>query len=582
MVAGVRVFLRLLGNLVRLLLIPLWLVGRVFAARRSRGRWVVLRLSARVRQFRTKESPWRRLLSRSAELHTSSIEELEELVVALAKDSRIPGLLVFLPGIEAGWAACESLRDAFESVRKAGKQVVCYLPEGGGNRELFVALAADRIWLAPFTNLGPLGLAARPLYIRPLLDRIGVVVEAQSCGEYKSAAEPALRDTMSEPAREQLQALLSGLHGALDQALRERRGLSESAVQQLFARGLLRASEALTQGVVDAVLYEDELVERLGLEPKNLTRAWLTSETYLRMRAARLWRPLRQAPCIAVVPLQGMITGDQPGMSRSSVRHRQVARTLRALAEDESARAVVLYIDSPGGSALASELMHREIVRLARKKPVVAFFGEVAASGGYYLACACQRIVAQPLAITGSIGVVSAKVEASSLLERLGVRPQFLRTAASADMYSFARPLSEHEQTVMRELGEELYTRFLTVVAEGRKRSVAEIDLVARGRVWIARDAHARGLVDVLGGIEHAFEEARALIPDLSATERAALKPRRYQVKARAQPSLPPTPAALLASLLEGLPELYWLSALRHEPASYYAPFLPNAAVRGS
>jgi protease-4 len=214
--------------------------------------------------------------------------------------------------------------------------------------------------------------------------------------------------------------------------------------------------------------------------------------------------------------------------------------------------------------------MHREIEKLARKKPVVACFGDVAASGGYYLACGCQRIVAQPLCITGSIGVVSMKVAAPDLLQTIGVRPQLLRTAPSADMLAFSRTLTAAEQALLMEHANELYDRFLAVVAGGRGKSVAEIEPLARGRVWNGRDAHERGLVDVLGGIERAVEEARSLLPDMPESERAALLPRVYHPKGPGR-AAPDAAAALLGSVLQWLPDLALLELSRKERALYYA-----------
>jgi protease IV len=271
--------------------------------------------------------------------------------------------------------------------------------------------------------------------------------------------------------------------------------------------------------------------------------------------------------------MRGTITGDRGGLGGASLRHASLAALLRSVKADPKARAVVLCIDSPGGSALASELIHREVERLARTKPVVAYFGDVAASGGYYIGCACQRIVAQPLTITGSIGVVSAKFALPKLLERLGVHPQQLRTAASADMFSFSRALTTREEGVMQAHAGELYQRFLAVVAAGRKRTVAEVEPLARGRVWSGRDAFERGLVDVLGGLDRAIEEARGSLAELSSEARAALKPRLYTAKPNPAASTPEQAALWLAEQVGARAELELLHASRHEALHYYAAF---------
>jgi protease-4 len=565
--------LRFLGNMVRVVLAPILLVARWRA--RSQSRWVVLQLQPRLVQFRVREKLWRRLLARAPERRVTALDELGRLARQIARDPKFPGLLLYVPGLEASWPLCEAVCELLAELRRAGKQVVCYLPEGGGNRELLIALACDRIFLAPFSSLGPLGVAAGPAYVRPLLDRLGVAVQAQACGEYKSAAEPALRASISEPAREQLQALLDSRQRALLEAL-ARRGLNDDQVREVFRGGLLSAQAALDARVIDGLAYEDELAQRLGLPESSsdkLKRRFRSAGAYLQLHEARIWRPLRAGACIAVVPLRGTIIGSGGGgLMRATLQPAALATRLRALASDPQVRAVVLYIDSPGGSALASELMHREIVRLGAKKPVVACFGDVAASGGYYLACGCKRIIAPPLGITGSIGVISVKLSAAELFANLGIHPQLLRTAPSADMFSVARALTPDEETFMRAHADETYARFLEVVAQSRARSVAEVEPLARGRVWSGRDAHERGLVDVLGGLPRALDEARGLVPDLSAAARAALEPRLFELKPTAQLAGPDL-VAQLGHLFEAfLPELALYELTRRESTLCYSP----------
>ncbi|MEY4583236.1 MAG: hypothetical protein RL701_7939 [Pseudomonadota bacterium] len=585
MVASVAYVLRLLANLVRLALVPFRLYSR-WSWSRGKPRWITLHLQPRIVPFRARDTLLQRLSARARDSHATSLEELRALSESLGRDPAVAGLLVHVPSLEAGWSACEGVRDTFRELRARGKHVVCYVSEGGGNRELYVALAASHIYMAPYSAFGPLGLAARPFYIRPLLDRLGITVEAQAAGEYKSAAEPALRDTMSEPAREQLQALLTGMHNALAEALRDR-GVGPEQIVELFERGMLQAKEALANAVIDGIIYEDELAAQLkrlsepagagepsGAETEAELVRTTEAERYVRFRNLPLWwRPLRRPPCIAVVPLRGTIVGEQGARFGSGLRPSPLARTVRALAKDPTVRAVLFYIDSPGGSALASELMHREMRRLAEKKPTVACFGDVAASGGYYLACACQKIVSPRLAVTGSIGVVSAKVDASALLDRLGIRPQFLRTAPSADLLSFARGLSPAENALLKEHAGEIYDRFLAVVAEGRGRSVADIEPLARGRVWLGSDAAERGLVDVLGGFERAVDEVRSLLPDVPEAERAALKPRVFALKsAGAGLGFGGLRTALLGPWAEFLPDIAAIETLRREAVTYYAP----------
>jgi protease-4 len=561
--------LRLLLNLFRSLLLPFWLYRR-WAWARGEPRWIRVDLKPRVVPFRGGGGALQRLIAPARERGTTSLEGLRALAVQAGRDPMLRGVLVTLPPLESGWATCESLCEILAQLRAAGKQVVCYLPQGGGNRELYVALAAERIYIAPYASFGPLGLAAHPIYFRPLLERARIHVEAQASGEYKSAAEPGLREDMSDAAREQLQALLSARHQALSDALKQR-GLSEAEVGELFERALILSHEALASRIVDGVLYEDELPAALRASSldEEAAPAPLSAARYRRF-AKPLWLPLRRPASVAIVPLHGTISGESANGLGAGIRQSTLTPLLRALAKDPQVRAVVLHIDSPGGSALASELMHHEIKQLARKKPVVACFGEVAASGGYYLACACHKIIAQELCTTGSIGVVTAKVNVHDFVTQLGLRPQFLRTATSADMLSPLRGLSQHEVGLVGAHVAQLYQRFLAVVAEGRERSVEHIDSVARGRVWTGGAAHRSGLVDAIGSMDRALTEARALVSELSPSQRAALQPRVFRLKSAT--GLGGLPGLLLGAWTRDLQQLAALYGLQREAALYYAP----------
>jgi protease-4 len=562
-----------------LALLPLWLLARRLS-RPSRP-WVELHLHSRVIELRVADPLWRRLVPAARTLRATSLQELRKLCDAIARDPHVEGLLVHVPPLETGWAVCASLRQMLLALRAAGKQVVCYVPEGGGNRELYVALAGDRIVAGPLTAFSPLGLASRPLYVKHALDRLGIEVQVQACGEYKSAAEPAARESMSEPARRQTEALLASLHGELQEALCARGGITPEHANEALASGLLSAQRAKALGVIDAIAYEDELPAFLAIAPGK-GRAFTPAPRYLRYHQAKLWRPIRAQPYIAVIPVRGAIAVDATGLMQGGATLRRVVGALRAAASDSAARAVVLYVNSPGGSALASELIHREVQRLARKKPLVAYFGDVAASGGYYVATPARRIVAQPVSVTGSIGVISMKVAVTGLLQRVGIKAEAVQTTPHADMFSPVRPMTDDEAQMLQSHAQELYQRFLQVVAEGRGRSLDEIDTLARGRVWSGRDAQKHGLVDVLGGFDRALDEARALLPELSPEQRAKLLPR-VRVAEQGEPPPPERSAAQavegLLALLPWLPKsaAQGLCLARREPALYYAADLPDS-----
>ena len=568
--AAVRALLRALSNVLRVLLLPLWLPARVL--QRPSHPWLVLRLSPRLCELPVPVPLWRRLLPQGQAAQPSSLQELRAAAEIACADPRVAGWLVHLPHLHAGWALCEGLREVFATLRAAGKQVVCYLPEGGGSRELYVALAADRILLAPPASIAPLGIASQSVYLKHLLERVGVTVQVQATGDYKSAAEPLLRDGMSAAAREQTEALLGTLHEALRKALASRTGMDDARIDAVLAKGLMTADQARDLGLADALAYEDELLPSLGIA--DAKRSPWTVGHYLHVRRAKLLQPVFARPYVAVVSVRGTIMGDEPGLTRTGATLSAVVSALRAAAADRHAAAVILLVSSPGGSAHASDLIHREVQLLAKRKPVVACLSDVAASGGYYIAAAATRIVAQPVTITGSIGVISLKVAIDGLLERLGIRTDALRTAEHAGMFSIMRRLSGDQEKMMQQHAEALYARFLAVVAEGRGKPLAEIDAMARGRVWSGRDAHVRGLVDVLGGFRTALDEARKLVTVLPPAQRDTLQPRAVVYRGK-QPLAPmsgkPDPAQALEALLPGeIAELAGL--LRREPLLYYAP----------
>ncbi len=543
-----RALIRSLRNLFCIPLFPLWAIARWLG--RPKGRWVVVRLKPRVIEAR-QPLPWlRRLLDAEQLRRTSSLAAVRRLADCVIRDSRVEGVAFVVPPLQAGWSVCAGLREQLLRLRDEGKGVVVLLPRGGGHRELYVASAAEKIYLAPQSSITLLGLSAQSHYLKPMLDKLGVEVEPFARKEYKTAAERVSRESMSEPQREQVQALLDGHTEALLDALSKRTGATPDEVRALFETGVFRAQDAVDANLADGLAYEDELPERLGVDPKKST---VEAKRYLRYKEAKLFVPLRRAPYIAVIPIKGAISESGAPQGRRS----SIVAALRHARRDRRALGVLLWVDSPGGSAEASDLIHREVVRVKEKKPVVAYFGEVAASGGYYVAAHADAIVAQPLGLTGSIGVVSARLLASALLDRVGIRTEVLRTGPHADFFSPHRALSDGERAIMNRELDAFYDSFVALVADGRGRPVDEIERLARGRVWLAADAYRHGLVDQLGGMDAAMERLKEAI-EAPERIRARLRP---MVVATYTLEAPP-PAAQLrlqAPVLEGFRDLAFL-----------------------
>ncbi len=484
-----------------------------------------------------------RLVARLRPAHVS-VFEIRELVAALISDPLAKGLLLSLSSIRAGWATVEATREALARLPAAGKRLVVLLPQGADQKELWLASAADQVFAsepAAFTALGP--VVQRP-YLTGLLAKLGLEVQVFAQGDYKTAAEPISREQMSAREREQLTALLSTLQARWVEDVSSRTSVGLERAARALEQAMFGPEEAKELGLVDQIGYWDELQEELALQEHPAEG----HRRYLRAHGRKLWVPLRPPrKVVALLRLQGAI-GSRPNPRGISLA--ATLSALRRLRESDRVAGVILHIDSPGGSAIVSDLLHREITRLDAAKPVVAWMGNIAASGGYYLAAGARAIVARPTTITGSIGVISARPVASQLLARWGIRSEVVKLAPHADLHSL-RAADGREAALIEAETRRYYERFLDVVAQGRKRSRGDIEPLAGGRVWSGADAHRHGLVDKLGG----YAEARALI-DAHLGDRAASVARAPELF---EPQMSPASADQMVA--HGSPTWAWLSA---------------------
>lgn len=582
-------------NALRFATLPLFVLHRY--VRRPRARWVHVRIRPRlveVEPFYPTVLHW---LPGFAERRPTSLAALRRLCALVRADERIDGVVFEMPWLTVGWAYCQSLRSILLDLRASGRKVVAYLPDGGGNRELYVASAADRILTTPSATLAPLGASASVVYFKDLLDRAGLEAEVHRRAEYKTAAEPATRTDMSEAQREQLDGLLNTVDRALRQALLGREALDEEKVEGLFEAALLGCDIARERGLVDDACYEDELPNRVagsddplaevatpmdfattGTVPAH-ARSLVRAPQYAAFRSAKPFRPLLPPPFVAVVSVHGTIAGGSPG-SNSGRKLAKTVRALRAARKNPRVAGVIVHVDSRGGTPLASQRLHREIVRLKERKPVVAYLGDVAASGGYWVACAADAIVAQSLTITGSIGVVSARLVTEGLFEKIGLSVSTLRRAPHADMLGRPGRWSEQEAAIVEREVDASYRAFLRVVADGRARDASEVENVARGRVWSGQDALGHGLVDALGGLDTAMDEVRhRLVDRMDARARDRLEPKimAQRLPIELAPAEPPAEqvARAFASIDPHLQGLFDL-ACAGEPVLCYALGLPT------
>lgn len=492
-----RIAFALALDLVLLALLPLRLVRRWRAA--PQGAWLEVKIDGGLTEVARRVPFWQRRHQPVA-LHS-----LRRVLAAVRADTRVTGVLFRIDALRVGSARATSLRDLLLALRAAGKKVAVYLPHGGGTLATYVASAADQVLLGPETHLELTGFAIEATYLRGLLDRAGIEPEVFAKGRFKTAGEFLEKKSMSDAQREQLGAVLDVAHQTLVDGLASGRSVERAVAASWVDQGPWSARAALEAGLVDGVVYPDELAARL--EPARAAGARvIPAAAYLRRRTLR-FVPLRRPRHVAVVEVVGPIVSDAPLSLVPVAAEEPVCRTLRQAREDRRAAGAVVVVSSRGGSALASDRMLRELTLLAKEKPVAVYMGDVAASGGYMIAVGAPTIVAQPTTVTGSIGVIAARMSAEPLLSRIGVAVEVVKRGARADMMNPARSLSGDERSALERQLEEIYRAFLEVVARGRGRSVEQIEPLAGGRVWSGRDAHQHGLLDRLGGFDVALAD---------------------------------------------------------------------------
>lgn len=446
-----------------------------------------------------------------------SLDDLREQLDLIAANERAAGVVITAHALEPGFASIQGIRAALQVFRNRGKRVIAYLPQAN-TRLYYLASAADTIVMPEAGTLDIVGMQVGVTFLKEALDQLGIVGEFEQIAEYKGAAEPFTRRTMSDPMRESLNAILDSVfEDVLTQTASARR-LDPAALRALMDRAPLSAQEALGAGLVDALCFEDELPRLLHARPRRtpIILPWALARK--RLRKPFRWRTPGRA--IALIGVRGAI---QMGESRTppvplpvlggvSTGHATVARAFRMVERNPLFGAIILSIDSPGGSALASELIWREVDRVKRVKPVVAYMSNVAGSGGYYVAAGCSRIVAQSATLTGSIGVVSGKFTVRGLAARLGINREMLVRGEAAAMASPFTPFSPEELRRLRRHMEEIYGRFVDRVAAGREMAREDVTQVARGRIWTGRQALGLRLVDRLGDFSAAVAAAKELM----------------------------------------------------------------------
>ena len=445
------------------------------------------------------------------ESHHDGVTDILNAIEAAKTDDKIKGISILNNQSQLGLAQSKSVRDKLEEFKKSGKFVYAYanyFTQG----EYYLNSVANQIYLNPVGEVDFKGLSSEILYMKELQEKSGIKFEVIRHGKYKSAVEPFLAQEMSPENREQMTVLLNSVWGTIVSDIAKSRKLTVAQLDAIANTLGARTPElALANKLVDKVAYEDEYhnMIRAKLKVDKKEKYNIVSITDYAKKAASTVEDYSKDDIIAVIYAQGEIAGGEGDVN--VIGEGSIKRSLEEARKDDDVKAIVLRVNSPGGSALTSELIWREIEITKKVKPVVVSMGNYAASGGYYIAANADRIFAEPNTITGSIGVFGMLPNMNQLGKNIGINAEQVQTHTNASGYSVFEPIDENFKGYVLESIEKTYATFLKRVADGRKMTTAQVDSIAQGRVWTGIDAHKLGLVDEIGGLEDAIKYAAKL-----------------------------------------------------------------------
>lgn len=445
--------------------------------------------------------------------HREVLEKVDEAV----REPRIKGIFLRIEDLGSSFARTSELRDALLRVREAKKPVHCYFDSTDNSGYGLLAEVCDRISMPPNGMLALTGLRAQSYYLRDLLERAGVSAELMQVGRFKGAADPLTRSDMAPEVRETMGALLDDLSGDLSRSVQKGRALDEAAYKRAVDEGPHTAASALSAKLIDAIGFDDEARSKAksAARAKNVVSV-LERKADHGVGIGDLFEILmdggKSAPKgerIVLAYVEGTI-GESDNEAADGVQSGPFVKAMRRYADDTNVKAVVLRIDSPGGSALASDKMWHAVRRVVKRKPVIVSIGDMAASGGYYIACAGSEILASPSSIVGSIGVVGGKIVVDKLADQLGVHGTAILRGRNANWLSPTSRFSDSERAALQRALESTYGIFVSRVREGRKLSDEDIKSVAEGRIMSGKRATEGKLVDRAGGLHEALAQARS------------------------------------------------------------------------
>jgi protease IV len=470
---------------------------------------LALRISGSMPDY-VPDDPFRRIFGGQPQSLSSLLVQFRKAKV----DKRITAVMLDIDMSDAGWAKSEEIRSAIEDFRSTGKPVYAYM-ETGLNKDYYIATACDKIFVPPPGELFTIGLAADVMFFRGSLDKLGIYPDMYQIGKYKSAGDTFTQKQMTDAHREYINSLVDDLYGRYVDGISKARKKSVDEVKALIDDAPYSAAKAKEVGLIDGAMYRDdvekELKKRLGYkETDDLHIA--RGGDYKQITQESLG--LNKGEKIAIVYAAGDITSGKSifgGEGQETIGSDSLVKTINDVRDDKSIKAIVLRIDSPGGSGLASDIIWRAIEAAKAKKPIVVSMSDVAASGGYYIACNANKIVAEPSTITGSIGVVGGKPVIKGFYDWIGVSNEYVLRGKNAGMFRESEKFSDSERAKFQEFLKQTYDDFTSKVAKGRGKEQTYIDSIGQGRVWTGSQGRERGLVDEYGGVDKAIELAKQL-----------------------------------------------------------------------
>jgi protease-4 len=456
------------------------------------------------------DDPFRRLFG-------SQPQSLSSLMTQFRKakaDQRISAVMLDIDMSEAGWAKSEEIRGAIADFRTSGKPVYAYM-ETGLNKDYYIASACDKIFVPPPGELFTIGLAADVMFFRGSLDKLGIYPDIYQIGKYKSAADMFTQKQMTPAHREFINSLLDDLYGRYIDGIAKSRSKTADEMKALIDNAPYTAAQAKEAGLIDGALYRDEvekeLKKRLGYKDSD-DLAIARAGDYRKISQESLG--LNKGERVAVVYASGDIVSGRStfgGSGEETIGSDSLVKTINEARDDKSIKAIVLRIDSPGGSGLASDIIWRAIESAKEKKPVVVSMSDVAASGGYYIACNANKIVAEPSTITGSIGVLGGKPVVKGFYDWIGITNEYVLRGKNAGMFRETEKFSDTERQKWEGFLGATYDDFISKVGKGRGKEKTYIDSIGQGRVWTGSQGKEKGLVDEYGGLDKAIEIAKQL-----------------------------------------------------------------------